>query len=752
MKITTRLLLGFSLILVLLVANFLIFRAVSQKTERDSQVILENIQMTKTLTQDNQNFFEFERLILKTVRDFLRVGYVSDKDQKTALEEVYFQNYTQAVEMAEKHGFAKEIESILNELDNFIQQVMEAKEKELSSQRIMDTTKTERIPKQQARLSEIVRQIEAYARPDAAKVAALEKMLVSAETAFSAKDFKDALTSFTFREVEQLWASKQYAFDAAMVQGWELLIRSYLSKLMEDSTFLYQFNQKLVSEQKLSSYLKKTELTPEETRAFIGLATEWAYGKSFSAYDELHINLTITQKEIEDTNTSITRLQDRLYTQRKDGLVIVNEGMQTTVVNFEQIVQSLSAQKSREIDANFASFKESVQETLDSLSETNRLFVMILIGMLAVTVLVILWIVHGIRKPLKTLKEKVRTMAELDLTVDFATKSKDEISTAENELKHIVTAFRETLKGISGASNSLGDASEELRALAEESSQGAQKVLEQNMVVVGSIRTVSDSISDATRNIRAISDSTKEVSQLSLTLSKESIDAARQTHDGSTVVEEIAAMAAKTRDNTVLTSTRVATLTEKTKNVGDILDTISNISEQTNLLALNAAIEAARAGEAGKGFAVVADEIRKLAEESKKAAQDISKILGEIESSVVEANEATQLTAGFVDEFSRKTTEIQKQYAQILEKFNKISSITQKTASVTKEQSDESGDIAHKMESHAKSLTAVSEDIGSMVEQTRNQTATADNVLKSSESLLQLSGELQHEVDRFKIE
>jgi len=629
---------------------------------------------------------------------------------------------------------------------------MEAKEKELSSQRIMDTTKTERIPKQQARLSEIVRQIEAYGRPDAAKVAALEKILASAETAFSAKDFKDALASFTFQEVEQLWASKQYAFDAAMVQGWELLIRSYLSKLMEDSTFLYQFNQKLVSEQKLSSYLKKTELTPEETRAFIGLATEWAYGKSFSAYDELHINLTITQKEIEDTNTSITRLQDRLYTQREDGLVIVNEGMQTTVANFEQIVQSLSAQKSREIDANFASFRESVQETLDSLSETNRLFVMILIGMLAVTVLVILWIVHGIRKPLKTLKEKVRTMAELDLTVDFATKSKDEISTAENELKHIVTAFRETLKGISGASNSLGDASEELRALAEESSQGAQKVLEQNMVVVGSIRTVSDSISDATRNIRAISDSTKEVSQLSLTLSKESIDAARQTHDGSTVVEEIAAMAAKTRDNTVLTSTRVATLTEKTKNVGDILDTISNISEQTNLLALNAAIEAARAGEAGKGFAVVADEIRKLAEESKKAAQDISKILGEIESSVVEANEATQLTAGFVDEFSRKTTEIQKQYAQILEKFNKISSITQKTASVTKEQSDESGDIAHKMESHAKSLTAVSEDIGSMVEQTRNQTATADNVLKSSESLLQLSGELQHEVDRFKIE
>lgn len=276
-------------------------------------------------------------------------------------------------------------------------------------------------------------------------------------------------------------------------------------------------------------------------------------------------------------------------------------------------------------------------------------------------------------------------------------------------------------------------------------------MLEQNKTVVNSIQTVSDSIEEATRIIRTLSDATKESSQLSLTLSKESVDAAKQTREGAAIVEEIAAMAVKTRDNTVLTSKRVATLTEKTQNVGDILNTISNISEQTNLLALNAAIEAARAGEAGKGFAVVADEIRKLAEESKKSTQDISKILGEIEGSVVQANEATQLTAGFVEEFSRKTDEIQKQYAQILEKFNKISTITQKTAAASKDQSDDSGDIAQKMESNARALAKVGEGIRSMMERTRGQTATAENVLKSSEALLQLSGELQNEVEHFKI-
>ena len=91
------------------------------------------------------------------------------------------------------------------------------------------------------------------------------------------------------------------------------------------------------------------------------------------------------------------------------------------------------------------------------------------------------------------------------------------------------------------------------------------------------------------------------------------------------------------RDSSTAVSGAIRELSSKSEQIGAIVETITGIAGQTNLLALNAAIEAARAGEHGRGFAVVAEEVRKLAEESQRAAAEISDLIGAIQAETTHA-------------------------------------------------------------------------------------------------------------------
>ena len=198
------------------------------------------------------------------------------------------------------------------------------------------------------------------------------------------------------------------------------------------------------------------------------------------------------------------------------------------------------------------------------------------------------------------------------------------------------------------------------------------------------------------------------------------------------------------------TAELVDKLGERSKEIGMIVDTISGIAGQTNLLALNAAIEAARAGEHGRGFAVVAEEVRKLAEQSQTAAQQIADLIGAIQTDTGSAVAAMQAGRTAVVEGAQSVEGLRLGFDNIQHLIEQVSAKVQAMSASVAGVSREAENIAHEMQNIDEGAKRVADEMQSVSAASEEQSASSDEIAAASNSLAKLATDMQNELKKFQ--
>jgi methyl-accepting chemotaxis protein len=379
------------------------------------------------------------------------------------------------------------------------------------------------------------------------------------------------------------------------------------------------------------------------------------------------------------------------------------------------------------------------------------LFVTLFIVSILIVIGVTLFVVKRITKPVEELARQVQLVAVGDLTVQAKVTGKDEISILATGFNTMVRNLRELIVQVDSSASYLAASSEELTAGSQEAAQATNQVAQS---VIHIAQGADEQLQGVEKTAIIVEKMLANVEKISIVANhavvKSSQAADKANANGLSIGKAIDQMALI--EQTVNTSAKViGNLGERSKEIGQIVDTIAGIAGQTNLLALNAAIEAARAGEQGRGFAVVAEEVRKLAEQSQEAAKQIAALIGEIQGDTAKAvaamNNGTRevsLGAEVVNGANDAFHEIAQLVAQVSEQVKEIS------AAVV-----QMGDGGQQIMSSVKMINGLSQKVADETQTvsatTEEQAASMEQIASSSHDLADMAQKLQEKISKFHI-
>lgn len=379
---------------------------------------------------------------------------------------------------------------------------------------------------------------------------------------------------------------------------------------------------------------------------------------------------------------------------------------------------------------------------------------LILLGIALVAALILMYfIIRAITKPIVSLNRSARRVSEGYLNEQIKIDRKDEIGQLAQNYNLMVESLRNIVVDISDTSGMLASSSQQLTATTEENSRATSYVAELVQDSSAGAETQTSAMAETSRSMEEMSSGIQKIAEAAASIVDSSTNTEADVQAGSQKIEEMSRQMDAIRQSTLHSSELISQLNGLNSQVSDMSSAISNIAVQTNLLSLNAGIEAARAGEHGRGFAVVATEVRKLADQSKTTAGNIQDTIVQMTELIDRTYEAIHdKVSADVELGMQVTLEAKEAFSSIEQSTAKINGQIHDISAITQEMSAGAEEVAASVQEISNISRSTSDAFQNVTAATEQQLASMEEISASATELSKMAADLQHKVERFKLE